>query len=391
MAIDPSKLVGVGTSANDNTGDPLRTAFIQINDNFTELYVEPSISLVGNTLTLTRPDDSTSTVDLAPYLDEDARAISSGTIDGASIVTFTRDDATTFTLDLSSLLDNTNLVTSVAGKTGVVTLVKGDVGLGNVDNTSDANKPISTATQTALDLKANLASPTFTGTVGGVSKGMVGLGNVDNTSDANKPVSTAGQTALNLKYDASNPAGYTSNVGDITSIVAGNGLTGDTTSGDATLDVVGGDGITANADEIEVTVDDSTIELSASDGTGAVRIKDNGVDHAQLSNSYTELSPLGTGTAFAINFDSATTFTATANGAATLTMSNAQQGQVVDVILDGDFAITLAETGSTFNKVGTTVYDGTTNNIIQIICTDDTSGSKIYHYAVSTYTAGATV
>lgn len=44
-------------------------------------------------------------------------------------------------------------------------IVKGDVGLGNVDNTSDVNKPVSTATQTALDLKANLASPTFTGTV----------------------------------------------------------------------------------------------------------------------------------------------------------------------------------------------------------------------------------
>ena len=38
------------------------------------------------------------------------------------------------------------------------------VGLGNVDNTSDTNKPVSTATQTALDLKANLASPTLTGT-----------------------------------------------------------------------------------------------------------------------------------------------------------------------------------------------------------------------------------
>ena len=35
-------------------------------------------------------------------------------------------------------------------------IVKGDVGLGNVDNTSDVNKPVSTATQTALDLKANL-------------------------------------------------------------------------------------------------------------------------------------------------------------------------------------------------------------------------------------------
>jgi hypothetical protein len=39
------------------------------------------------------------------------------------------------------------------------------VGLGNVGNTSDANKPVSTAQQTALNLKANLASPTFSGTV----------------------------------------------------------------------------------------------------------------------------------------------------------------------------------------------------------------------------------
>ena len=54
-------------------------------------------------------------------------------------------------------------VDSVAGKTGVVVLVKADVGLGSVDNTSDANKPVSTAQQAALNLKANLASPTFTG------------------------------------------------------------------------------------------------------------------------------------------------------------------------------------------------------------------------------------
>ena len=49
-------------------------------------------------------------------------------------------------------------VDSVAGKTGVVTLVKADVGLDNVDNTSDLNKPISTAVQTALDGKASVAS-----------------------------------------------------------------------------------------------------------------------------------------------------------------------------------------------------------------------------------------
>lgn len=43
-------------------------------------------------------------------------------------------------------------------------LVKGDVGLGAVDNVADNSKPVSTAQQTALDLKANLASPAFTGT-----------------------------------------------------------------------------------------------------------------------------------------------------------------------------------------------------------------------------------
>jgi hypothetical protein len=44
-------------------------------------------------------------------------------------------------------------VQSVAGQTGTVTLSKSDVGLGNVDNTSDADKPVSTAQQTALDGK----------------------------------------------------------------------------------------------------------------------------------------------------------------------------------------------------------------------------------------------
>lgn len=56
-------------------------------------------------------------------------------------------------------------VTSVAGKTGSVTLTSSDVGLGNVDNTSDLNKPVSTATQTALNGKQS------TVTVSGIVKG----------------------------------------------------------------------------------------------------------------------------------------------------------------------------------------------------------------------------
>lgn len=55
-------------------------------------------------------------------------------------------------------------VLTVAQAKSLLALTKADVGLSNVDNTSDLNKPISTATQTALDLKAPLLSPALTGT-----------------------------------------------------------------------------------------------------------------------------------------------------------------------------------------------------------------------------------
>ena len=142
-------------------------------------------------------------------------------------------------------------------------VTKTQIGLGNVDNTSDVNKPISTATQAALDAKQNTlansdgliegttnlyftparvlvtviaglstatnavitASDTILSALGklqkqisdnlttlishtgntsnphSVTKTQVGLGNVDNTSDLNKPISTATQAALNGKQN----------------------------------------------------------------------------------------------------------------------------------------------------------------------------------------------
>ena len=52
---------------------------------------------------------------------------------------------------------------------------------------------------TAASTYAPIISPTFTGTVSGITKSMVGLANVDNTSDSSKPVSAATQTALDAK------------------------------------------------------------------------------------------------------------------------------------------------------------------------------------------------
>jgi hypothetical protein len=111
-------------------------------------------------------------------------------------------------------------VTNAKIATGAVT--KDMVGLADADNTSDANKPISSDTQTALDLKSPLASPTFTGTVSGITKAMVDLGNVDNTSDVNKPVSTAAQAALDLKAPLADPT-FTGTVAGVTKSMVGLG------------------------------------------------------------------------------------------------------------------------------------------------------------------------
>jgi hypothetical protein len=119
-------------------------------------------------------------------------------------------------------------VQSVNGFVGNVSLTKADLGLGNVDNTGDINKPVSTPTQNALDLKANLASPTFTGTVSGITKSMIGLANVDNTTDLNKPVSTPTQNALDLKANLASPT-FSGTVSGITKAMVGLGNVDNTT------------------------------------------------------------------------------------------------------------------------------------------------------------------
>lgn len=90
--------------------------------------------------------------------------------------------------------DTTDSVASVAGRTGNVTLDKTDVGLANVDNTSDASKPVSTATQTALDSKEGTVTA---GTTGQYYRGDKTFQNLN--SDAISDFSTAADARIIAK------------------------------------------------------------------------------------------------------------------------------------------------------------------------------------------------
>ena len=80
------------------------------------------------------------------------------------------------------------------------TLKVGGLEVGSVTNTEIGYlSGVTSSIQSQISSKAPVASPTFTGTVSGITKSMVGLGNVDNTTDANKPISSATQAALNAK------------------------------------------------------------------------------------------------------------------------------------------------------------------------------------------------
>ena len=140
-------------------------------------------------------------------------------------------------------------------------------------------------------------------------------------------------------------------------ITAGDGLTGGgdiTTS--RTLNVVGGDGITVTADEVEVTVDDSTIELSAADGTGAIRVKDGGITNAKLANDSITIGS-----------------TSIALGATSTTLAGLTQVDIDNVRIDGNTISTTsgilyldpnpAGDSGDFVVLGNLIVQGTTTTI----------------------------
>lgn len=105
------------------------------------------------------------------------------------------------------------------------TLVKADVGLGNVDNTSDANKPVSTATQTALDAKQALDSDltTIAGLTATTDNFMVATASAWASRTPTQARSQLGLGSLATQSGTFSGTSSNTNTGDQTSIV---GITG---------------------------------------------------------------------------------------------------------------------------------------------------------------------
>jgi hypothetical protein len=188
----------------------------------TDTLTNKSISLGSNTVTSTLAQLNTaiSDADVASLagsetLTNKTVALGSNTVSG-TIAQFNTavTDADFATLAGSETLTNKTLTSpAINTPTGIT---KTDVGLANVDNTSDANKPVSTAGQTALDLKANLSGATFTGAVSGTSLTLSGDLTVNGTTTTINSTTLAVDDKNIVLGDVATPTDTTADGGGIT-------------------------------------------------------------------------------------------------------------------------------------------------------------------------------
>lgn len=256
--------------------------------------------------------------------------------------------------------------------------VKGADGKLNTSDTAAMLKPYFTS----INLKANIESPTFTGTVSGITKAMVGLGNVDNTADINKPISTATQAALDLK---ANTADVTTALDLKVDKVSGKALsTNDFTTAEKTklAAITGTNTGDQDLSALAVAADVNSalaLKANAADVTASLATKVDKVTGKVLStNDYTTVEKTklaaitGTNTGDQINI--------TGNAATATKLATPRN--INGIAFDGSENITIAAAASTLSGIVQVVNGGTgsnTKNFVDLNSDQTIAGVKTFN------------
>ena len=281
------------------------------------------------------------------------------------------DAINTLISDNTAKLTNVTTDLSITGTTDARTIVSSDG--------TDAIIPVATASVSGLMSKTifdehEVNNAKAAGTVTNLTKTVSGTGFAINSSDG---------TNVDLSLADTDNWGLMSDEMFDAQVLNTAKLTNATHDGEVT-----GSGTLTIADGAVVA------DRLATDAVTTAKILNDNVTHDKLENRYTAINAIGTTSgAFNIDFSLGAVHTATLGGAHTGTFTNFKVGQVIDIIITGNHALTFGATASgtpAINKVGTTAYDGTATQIIQVQCASDDSTTPIFYYACNTYAVDTT-
>ena len=240
------------------------------------------------------------------YLNDNAEVSGNLVVNGNLTVSGTTTTVNSETISLAdNIIDlNSNFTTGTPTENAGIKIKRGDSSDVQIRWNESTDKWEITNDGTSYSSIAGLESPTFSGTVSGITKTMVGLGNVDNTTDAAKPISTATQTALDLKLASATAASTYAPIssptftGTVTVAAAGVAFT------DGTQTKQGVPSLTVIGTEISADYNLSTGGLALRDqlipvaGTRAITVPTNATTAFPVGTSISFYQASGTGANF---------------------------------------------------------------------------------------------